>query len=58
MGKLYHDSSMYIIRLSQEHCVYVHKMYKSKSAIPYPGWIPTEALIPVSHNAFNKPWEK
>ena len=40
---------------SLEHCVYVHKMYKSKSVIPYPGWIPTEALIPVSHNAFNEP---
>ena len=57
MGKFYHDSSLCIV-LSKSTVHMYAKMYQSKSTIPYPGWIPAEALIPFSRNAFNKPWEK
>ena len=37
--------------LSRALYLCAHKIYKSKSTIPYPGWIPAEALIPFFLNA-------
>ena len=45
----------YVLSQSRALCICTHMMYKPRSTIPYPAWIPAEALIPFSCYAFDRP---